>query len=60
MLPLYLHIGGFNVCYRGILFVLVAWAVHDILGNLNFMRIAGTHIWDHEEKWMMTWCGTHI
>ena len=35
-------IGGFNVCYRGILLVLVAWAVHDILGNPNFMRIAGT------------------
>ena len=28
MLPLYLHIGGFNVCYRGIFLVLVAWAVH--------------------------------
>ena len=33
-----------NVCYRGILLVLVAWAVHDILGNPNFMRIAGTHL----------------
>ena len=59
MLPLYLHIGGFNVCYRGILLVLVAWAVHDILGNPNFMRIAGTQIWDHGENWT-TSCGTHI
>ena len=48
-----------NVCYRGILLVLVAWAVHDILGNPNFMRIAGTQIWDHGENWM-TSCGTHI
>ena len=59
MLPLYLHIGGFNVCYRGIFLVLVAWAVHDILGNPNFIGIAGTHLWDHGEKWM-TSCGTHI
>ena len=59
MLPLYLQIGGCNACYRGILLVLVAWAVHDILGNPNFMRIAGTQIWDHGEKWM-TSCGTHI
>ena len=59
MLPLYLQIGGFNACYRGILLVLVAWAVHDILGNPNFMRIAGTQIWDHGENWM-TSCGTHI
>ena len=34
MLPLYLHIGGFNVCYPGILLALVAWAVQDIRGNL--------------------------
>ena len=42
-----------------ILLVVVAWAVHDILGNPNFMRIAGAQIWDHGEKWM-TSCGTHI
>ena len=59
MFPLYLHIGGCNACYRGILLVLVAWAVHDILGNPNFMRIAGTQIWDHGKKWV-TSCGTHI
>jgi len=59
MLPLYLHVGGFNACYRGMFLVLVAWAVHDILGNPNFMRIAGTQIWDHGEKCMML-CGTHI
>ena len=50
MLPLYLHIGGFNACYRGIFLVLVASAVHDILGNPNLMRIAGTQIWDHGER----------
>ena len=59
MLPLYLQIGGCNACYRGILLVLVAWAVHDILGNPNVTRIAGTQIWDHGEKWR-TSCGTHI
>ena len=46
MLPLYLHIGGFNVCCRGILLVLVAWVVHDILGIPNFLRLASTHIFD--------------
>ena len=54
-----MHIGGCNACYHGILLVLVVWAVHDIPRNQNFMRIAGTQIWDHEEKWM-TSCGTHI
>ena len=38
MLPLYLHIGGFNVCYRRILLVLLTWAVHDILGNRNLSQ----------------------
>ena len=59
MLPIYLQIGGCNACYRGISLVLVAWAVHDILGNPNCMRIAGTQIRDHGEKWM-TSCGTHM
>ena len=59
MWPLYLQIGGCNACYRGILLVLVAWVVHDILGNPNFMRIAGMQIWDHGKKWM-TSSGTHI
>ena len=39
MLLLYLHIGGFNDCSRGIFLVLVAWAIHDISGNQNFMHI---------------------
>ena len=50
MLPLYLHIGGFNVCCRGILLVLVAWVLHDILGIPNFMRLASTHISDRGGK----------
>ena len=50
MLPLYPHIGGFNVCCRGILLVLVAWVVHDILGIPNFMRLASTHISDRGER----------
>ena len=40
MLPLYLHIGVCNACYRGILLVLVASAVHDILGNPNVFNFA--------------------
>ena len=61
MLLLYLHIGGFNVCCRGVLLVLVAWAVHDIRGNQNFMRIAGTQTLDRGGKRLwMTLCGTHI
>ena len=59
MLPIYLHIGGFNVCYRGILLVLVAWAVRDILGTPNFTRIACGQIWDHGKKWM-TSCAIRI
>ena len=34
----YLHIGGVNVCCRGILLVLVAWAVHDIRGDQFFFK----------------------
>ena len=61
MLPLYLHIGGFNVCCRGILSVLVVWAVHDIPRNQNFMRIAGTQILDRGGKrlWTTLWAPTY-
>ena len=61
MLPLYLLIGGFNVCCRSINLVLVAWAVHDIRGNQHVRRIGSTHILDRGGKRLwMTSCGTHI
>ena len=43
MFPLYLHIRGFNVCYRGILLVRRVGRP-GILRNPNFMHIAGTQI----------------
>ena len=60
-LPLCLHIGGFNVCCRGMLLVLVAWAVHDIRTNENFMRIENLQISDRGGKRLwMTLSATHI
>ena len=57
MLPLYLHIRGFNVCCHGILLVLV----HDTRRNQNFKRISGTQILERGGKRLwMTLSGTHI
>ena len=62
----YLHIGGLNVCCRGILFllVLVAWAVHDIRGNHFFFTLhvySGTQIFDRGGiRLWMTLCGTQV
>ena len=55
MLPLYLHIGGCNACYRGILLALVAWAVHDILRNPNWREVADA-VWNSHLPSFVNFC----